>query len=127
MPDNTASDVMLGRAHDAPRFCDVTGWAVPVPAFRDERYMALARTLAQPVHPVTLDETAIMARLDAIEALCGHAVRLSVRSTGNGGYRVWAASAEYSDDGDMFFAADTITDALDALERKAAALRDGVA
>ena len=110
---------------DAPRVCDITGHRIP--AFRDARYLALARTLAQPVQPVALDETAILARLDAVEALCGHAVRLSVRSSGNGGRRVWAASAEYSDDGDMFASADTITDALDALERRALALRDGVA
>lgn len=109
----------------AAEVCDITGHRIP--AFRDERYLALARTLAQPVQPAPMDETAILARLDAIEAIAGHAVRLSVRSSGNGGRRVWAASAQYSDDGDMFATADTITDALDAIERMALARRDGVA
>jgi hypothetical protein len=126
MPDTSTPDVMLGRAQDEPRFCQITGHRIP--AFRDERYMALARTLAQPVQPAQMPEPAIMARLDAIADSVGPdaVAMVTLRSRGRAGGAACASvyPRGVGRDGATFAFADDVTEALDAL---AAALLVGVA
>lgn len=107
----------------AAEVCQITGFAVT------PRYLALARTLAQPVQPdAPLDEAAILARLDAIAAGVGRSAvaMVTLRSSGFTGGSACASVHPHGvgRDGATFAFADDMGEALDAL---AAALRDGVA
>jgi hypothetical protein len=109
MPDTHAPDTLLGRAHD-------------------DRYLALARTLARPVQPAPLDEAAILARLEAIEARFGNGAMVSMCiRTGSDAHRVGVTVLDAQYNIIAQTTAATFAAALDAMERDAAALRDGVA
>ena len=103
----------------AAEVCSITGHAIP---------RLLASTLARPVHPVALDEPAILARLDAMAASVGRdaVAMVTLRSRGCTGGAVCASLHPHGvgRDGATFAFADDMGEALDAL---AAALRDGVA
>lgn len=110
----------------AAEVCQITGFAVT------PRYMALARTLAQPVQPATLDEAAILARLDAIAAGVGRSAvaMVTLRSSGfTGGsacasvhpHGVGREGATFAFADDMGEALDALAAALDAMDRRAPA------
>jgi hypothetical protein len=103
----------------AAEVCSITGHRIP---------RLLASTLARPVHPVALDEPAILARLDAIAARVGHSAvaMVTLRSRGFTGGAACASLHPngVGRNGATFAFADDMGEALDAL---AAALRDGVA
>lgn len=102
----------------------LTDWVVPVsaPVFRDDRYLALARTLAQPVQPdAPLSEAAMLARLAGIEARFGNGAMASMCIlTRNGDTHrvgVTVLDAQYSIIAQTTAA--TFAAALDAMERRA--------
>lgn len=100
----------------AAEVCQITSFAVT------PRYMALARTLAQPVQPdAPINEAAILARLSAIEARFGNGAMASMciltRNSPALCCGVTVVDARYNIIAQTTAA--TFTAALDAMERRA--------